>query len=450
MSDIPPNGLTAVEASEKIREGWLTSVELTEACLKRIEETDPQIGAWAHIDREKALARARQCDEMRTHGRPLGALHGIPVGLKDIIDTRDFPTERGTPVFKDRLPETDARIVERLHEEGAVILGKTVTTELAFLHPAGTRNPHNPEHSPGGSSSGSAAAIAAFHVPLAIGTQTNGSVIRPAAYCGITGFKPTRGVIPRTGILQTSKSLDQVGVFARSIEDAALLTDAISGYDPRDTGSYGRARPAMLAGARQEVPVEPSFAWFDLPFANRLSSDAVAGLNEVVQAMGGTVTRLQAPDTFEGLLETQRIIHEYEICQHLETVFADHWEQISTSLQPVVERGREIGRDEYEHALGVMTQLESFAEEFFHDYDAIITPSCTGEAPLASEGTGDPVFCTLWTLAGLPCLNLPLLVGENGLPIGVQLVSAREKDDRLLRTANWLVSELSGDNDKEE
>jgi Asp-tRNA(Asn)/Glu-tRNA(Gln) amidotransferase A subunit family amidase len=231
---IKPHELSATQASDLIASGRLKSVDLVQSCLDRIAQTDGEIKAWAYLDAENALEQAAALDRRREAGFATGPLHGLPVGLKDIIDTRDMPTERGTPIFKGRQSEDDARIVEMLREAGAVIMGKTVTTELAFVHANETRNPHNPDRTPGGSSSGSAAAVAAGHVPLAIGTQTNGSVIRPASFCGTFGFKPTRGAIPRTGVLQTSKSLDQIGVFARTLDDVALLTDAISGYDQRD------------------------------------------------------------------------------------------------------------------------------------------------------------------------------------------------------------------------
>jgi len=281
-----PNNSSATTAARRIREGLLSSVELVSACLARIDETDAEIGAWAQLDREHALAQATKLDAIRQSGRPLGALHGVPVGIKDIVDTKEFPTERGSEIFSGRKPDKDAAIVNRLIDAGAVILGKTVTTELAFMHAAGTRNPHNIDHSPGGSSSGSAAAVAAFHVPLAIGSQTNGSVVRPASFCGIYGFKPTRGVVSRRGILQTSQSLDQVGTFGRTLDDVALLADVIAGYDPEDTLSYPRPRPNMAEGARATVPLEPSLAWFDLPFYDRLSDDAREGLEEVIDSLG--------------------------------------------------------------------------------------------------------------------------------------------------------------------
>jgi Asp-tRNA(Asn)/Glu-tRNA(Gln) amidotransferase A subunit family amidase len=442
---LPANALSAVEAAGKIRAGVLSSVDLVKACLARIGETDGQLKAWAHLDPEYALAQAGELDSIRRAGRPVGPLHGVPVGLKDIIDTRDMPTERGTPIFSGRKPANDAAIVERLRDAGAVILGKTASTELAFMHAAETRNPHNPEHSPGGSSSGSAAAVAAYHVPLAIGTQTNGSVIRPAAFCGTYGFKPTRGVISRRGVLQTSKSLDQVGVFGRALEDVALLSDVIGGYDPSDSMSYPRPRPKMLEGSRAEVPVEPEFVWFDLPFNDRLDADAREGLDEVIEALGARVERVPVSENMTGLIEVQRVIHEYEICHHLENTFAEHWDRISTSLQPVVERGRTISDAQYEEAIQVMASAAAYFENFFKDFDAVIAPSATGEAPKFGNGTGDPVFSTIWTVCGLPCLTLPLLAGENGLPVGVQLIGAAEEDDRLLRTASWVLKQLQPD-----
>lgn len=435
--------LTATDALAAIASGRLSSVELVKSCLAQIEATDSTIKAWAFLDADMALAQAAECDRIRKAGLPTGPLHGMPVGLKDIIDTAEMPTQRGTPIFANRQPDRSARLVERLRDAGAVIMGKTVTTELAFVHANETRNPHAADRSPGGSSSGSAAAVAACHVPLAIGTQTNGSVIRPASFCGTFGFKPTRGVISRAGVLQTSVSLDQVGCFGRSLDDVALMTDALGGYDETDPVSYARPRPAMLAGARADVPLEPEFAWFDLPFNDRLSGDAREGLEAVLEILGPKATRMEPADTLSNLVAVQARIHEYEIAKHQSEVFETHWDQISPTLQPIITRARQISTDEYEDALAVKASAEAFFANFFLDYDAIIAPSAAGEAPMFGDGTGDPIFCTLWTLAGLPCVSLPLLVGENGLPIGVQLIGPAEKDDRLLRTARWLQKYLS-------
>jgi Asp-tRNA(Asn)/Glu-tRNA(Gln) amidotransferase A subunit family amidase len=440
---ITPYELTATQSLEAMAAGRLTSVQLVQSCLDHIADTDDKIRAWAHLDAEAALAQAAEADRRRKAGYGLGALHGVPVGLKDIIDTADMPTERGTPVFAGRKPDADARAVELLRQAGAVILGKTVTTELAFMHPSQTRNPHNPDHSPGGSSSGSAAAVAAMQVPLAVGTQTNGSVIRPASFCGTFGFKPTRGVIPRSGVLETSVTLDQIGGFARSLADVALLMDAMSGYDQRDAASLQWPPPHMAEGVAQDVPVPPDLAWFDLPFNDRLSDAAREGLDAVIEVLGERVLRMTPADTLSNLVAVQARIHEYEFCRHLAETLDGHWDQISDTLKPIVTRGRQIGLTEYEDALAVKASAEKFFADFFLEFDAIIAPAAAGEAPRFGSGTGDPIFCTLWTLAGLPCVTLPLLVGESGLPIGVQLIGAAEKDDRLLRTARWLQDTLA-------
>ena len=438
-----PYSLTATEAARLVRSGELSSLELVKSCLARIAETDRAIGAWAWLDPESALAQAAECDRLRKAGMATGPLHGVPVGLKDIIDTRDMPTELGTPVHAGRRTDTDARLVEHLREAGAVIMGKTVTTELAFVHAGQTRNPHNQAHSPGGSSSGSAAAVAAQQVPLAVGTQTNGSVIRPASFCGTFGFKPTRGMISRDGILQTSVSLDQVGCFGRTLADVALLADVIASYDQRDRESFARPRPAMQQGAGEAPPVTPDLVWLDLPFYGRLAGDARDGLEQVMDILGSQVTRMTAADTLSNLVAVQARIHEYEICQHQKAIFEDNWDQISETLKPVSIRGRQISEAEYEDALAVKISAQEFFAHFFTEFDAIIAPAATGEAPLFGNGTGDPIFCTLWTLAGLPCVTLPLLVGQTGLPIGVQLIGPAEKDDRLLRTANWVQNQVA-------
>jgi len=440
---IAPYTLTATEAVQAIASGRLSSVDLVKSCLAQIADTDTSINAWAYLDPESALAQAAECDRIRKAGLGTGPLHGLPVGLKDVIDTRDMPTQRGTDIFKDRQPDKDARLVERLRESGAVIMGKTVTTELAFVHANDTRNPHNPEHSPGGSSSGSAAAVAACHVPLAVGTQTNGSVIRPASFCGTFGFKPTRGVISRAGVLKTSDSLDQVGCFGRSLEDVALLTDALAGYDQSDSCSFARPRPQMRAGAQAEAPVAPDLVWFNLPFYDRLSPDAHEGMQAVLDVLGPRITRMAAADTLANLVAVQARIHEYEICKHQAEVFDAHFEDLSQELQSIVVRGRQISEAEYKDALAVKDSAQTFFDELFVEFDAIIAPSAAGEAPKFGAGTGDPIFCTLWTLAGLPSISLPLLVGDTNLPIGVQLIGPIEKDDRLLRTARWLQLHLA-------
>ncbi|MGB7285751.1 MAG: amidase [Salaquimonas sp.] len=432
-----PHALTAIEAINKINDGYISVVDLVADCLARIESTDGILKAWAHVDNKGALARAAELDAIRRSGHATGPLHGVPVGLKDIIDTKTMPTECGTSIFAGRQPEVNAAIVDKLTEAGAVIIGKTVTTEMAFMHPSKTCNPHDPAHTPGGSSSGSAAAVAAFQVPLAVGTQTNGSVIRPASFCGIYGFKPTAGTISRRGILQTSKSLDQVGVFARSMEDAALLSDALGGYDPLDLKSFARPRGSARKGFHEAAPVEPNLVWLDMPYDDRLTDDAREGFDELLEALGSHVERIPAPESFKNLIECQRVIHQYEYVRHFDEIIETRFNELSGVLQKIVKSGQEISDDLYAEACSYMDAAKDFFDKFFNDYDAIIAPSAAGSAPLIGDGTGDPIFCTIWTLCGLPCLTTPLMVGANKLPIGVQLIGNRERDDRLFRTAHW-------------
>ncbi len=436
--------LSAVDAAQAIRDGRLSSEALVQACLDKIAATDGTIRAWAFLDPDLALVQAREMDRIRKAGRATGALHGVPVGLKDIIDTSFMPTECGTPVFAGRRVETDALIVNRLREAGAVIMGKTKTAEFAYLHPTDTTNPHNADHTPGGSSSGSAAAVAAGHVPLAVGTQTGGSVIRPASFCGTFGLKPTRGLISRSGLLRTSASLDQVGVFGNSLADMALLTDVLGFFDPTDPASFARPRSKLLDGARAEAPVEPDIAWFDMPFHDRLTPDAVEGLEAVMDALGPRVERFDTAPQLAELVQVHKTIYDYEIARQMAPLVSEHEAQISVEMRESVARGLAISDAQHQDALAVKETAAAFFTSHFNDFDAIMAPSASGEAlPLSAGNTGDAVYCTIWTLAGLPCVTLPLLVGATGLPIGVQLIGAIEEDDRLMRTAAWVQRALA-------
>ena len=435
---------SALQMVQMIQDGETTSVALVTTALERIAETDDALKAWVWLDRDGALEQARAMDQLRQAGRALGALHGVPIGLKDIIDTADMPTECGSLALANRQPEFDAVLVSRLKAAGAVILGKTATTPFAFMDPAATRNPHNPEYSPGGSSSGSAAAVAAGHIPVAIGTQTNGSVIRPASFCGVYGFKPSAGMIPRTGVLRTSETLDQVGIFARYYEDVALVGDVISEFDPVDPSSFCRARPGLLNAVCGEPPVSPNFVWFEMPYFDKLSDDSREGMMAVLDALGGQVERLDAGEPFIGLVESQNIIHHYEIARNLVKIRENHNDTLSPQVSRLMAYGATISDDTYQEAIELRNGAVSYFATFFNDFDAIITPSAPGEAPLFNLGsTGNPIFSTVWTLCGLPCLNMPVLMSGNDMPIGVQLVGGREEDDRLLRTGSWMLATVN-------
>ncbi len=436
---------TVREQVALIREGGATSEQLVTACLGAIDATDADIGAWVSLDREHALSQAQHSDDTRRRGRPLGDLHGMPVGIKDNIDTSDLPTERGSAIYAGRQPAADSCVVEKLREAGAVILGKTVCTEFAWMHPAGTCNPHDPARSPGGSSSGSAAAVAAGHVPLAVGSQTNGSVLRPASYCGVYGFKPSAGIISRRGVLETSPTLDQMGVFARDPGDAALLADVLAGYDAADPMSYLAPRPKMLAGYLAEVPIEPSFVWIELPYAERYSRATRLGCDELLDRLGPRVERIPEPQSFTGLLDCHKTIYDYEISRCLEHEYTQHRDLLSATARDALDAARKRTDEEYSDALAMREVAQSWFQQFFYDYDAIITPAALGEAPPLAGGTGDPVCSTIWTLCGLPCLSVPLLTGEGDLPIGVQLVGGYNEDDRLFRTTRWLLAHLNAE-----
>ncbi len=409
---------------------------------RRIEASDGIIGAWAHLDGEQALAEARALDDLRRRGRALGPLHGVPVGIKDIYDTADLATEYGSPLYAGRKPTIDATAIAKLREAGAVVMGKTVTTEFGFKTPGKTTNPHNPEHTPGGSSSGSAAAVAAGQVPLALGSQTTGSVIRPASFCGVFGAKPSRGMISRHGVLQSSESLDQLGGFGRSLADVALLIDAVTGHDAADPASHTRPKPKLAAGYLEEVPATPSFVWLDLPYADRLADDAREGLDELLEVLGGQVKKIALPETMAGIIGQHHVIRHYELCRNLARDYEENRDGLSEGLLEALDAASALTGEQYAEALAGFEAAAAFFEELFNDFDAIVTPAAAGEAPAGLAGTGDPIFCTIWTFGGLPCLTLPLLSGGRGLPIGVQLVGGLEDDARLARTAQWLLNHL--------
>jgi Asp-tRNA(Asn)/Glu-tRNA(Gln) amidotransferase A subunit family amidase len=434
------NWFSAADAARAIRDGAFNSVELVEACLARAREVDPKVQAWTYLDPEHALAQARALDERRKEGAPVGPLHGVPVGIKDIFDTADMPTEDGTVLHAGRTPATDAAAVARLRAAGAVIMGKTVTTELATYAPGKTRNPHNAEHTPGGSSSGSAAAVACGMVPVALGSQTNGSVIRPAAYCGVYGFKPTHGLISRHGVLKLSRALDHAGVFARTIEDIALACEELAGFDERDPDTRMRARIPFLRVAAEEPPFPPRLAFVKTPLWDRTEPDTREALGELVTQLGDRVEEFVLPETAREALEWHRTIMEAEMAASLVVEYEKGRDRLSDSLRAQLERGRKHTAFDYQAALARIPLLNEGFAELFERYDAIVTPATAGTAPKGLASTGDPAFCTLWTLCGMPALSLPLMQGANGLPLGLQLIGPRHDDARLLRTARWLAA----------
>ena len=432
---------TASEAASEIARGAMSAEDYTRACLDRIAEADADVRAFAHLDPDHALAQARALDRHRGDGGRIGPLHGVPVGIKDIFDTADYPTECGSPVLAGRRPDTDAAAVRKLREAGAVIIGKTVTTEFAYFHPGKTRNPRDVTRTPGGSSSGSAAAVAAGMVPLAIGSQTNGSMIRPAAFCGVFGVKPSYGLISRAGALTLSRKLDHVGAFARSVDDLALMLDVLAGQDPADPDTRLYAAPNFRIAAAEPPPLPPSFTLVRTPKWDKADLEARSALEDLAKELGASEADL--PDSYLAAWDAQRAIMAADMAYNLGAI-VDKGGEISKPLRDLIAEGRNVTavqylaavRDARRYADGLLAIFEKLS-------DAIITLSAKGAAPQGLGATGDPVFCSLWTLTGLPALNVPLLADSSGLPIGVQLIGAPGRDDRLLRTANALLASLT-------
>lgn len=431
--------MSAAEAAAAIQSGETTSEELVQAYLDHIATLEDSVGAWAHLDPEYALQQARDADLQRRSGMSVGPLHGVPVGVKDIFDTRDMPTEDGTVLHAGRTPAYDATAVALLREAGAVIMGKTVTTELAVYAPGKTRNPHDPARTPGGSSSGSAAAVAAHMVPLAIGTQTNGSVIRPASYCGVFGYKPSHGLISRYRVLQQSRALDQVGVFGRTVADVALLAEQLMGFDERDPDMRPRSRPNLTGTATEEPLVPPRLAFVKTPAWDQADKDVQDAFAELMEFLGDEAEELDLSDLLENAVSWHRTIMEADLARSFRREYERGKESLSATLREMIERGQQCLAMDYNEALEQIPVLNSALDEILLEYDAIITPATTGEAPAGLESTGSPVFCTPWTLCGMPSISVPILQGSNGMPIGVQMTAARNDDARLLRTANWLA-----------
>ncbi len=434
-----PTTLTAAAAADAIRKGGLSSETLVRACLDRIAAREDDVQAWAHFDPELAVAQAREADAALRTGEATGALHGVPVGVKDIFDTADMPTENGSPIFAGRRPERDATCVAALRDAGAVIMGKSVTTELALLTPAKTRNPRNLAHTPGGSSAGSAAAVADHMIPAALGSQTAGSIVRPASFCGVYGFKPTLGLVPRAGVLMQSHTLDTVGLYARSIEDLALITDCMTAFEGDDATSFRRSRPGLLGTARSKPPMPPRLAFAKTPSWPDADAQMRAAFETYVDTLGARAVEIEIP-ALADVIEWQRIVQLAENAHYYGPLLQQAPELISPGLTQRLETGRAIDAQEYLRAITGREPAYRAVAAALKGFGAIVTPAALGPAPEGHTATGSPIMNGLWTYLGMPTVSLPLLE-VRGLPVGVQLVGLRHDDGRLLRTARWLAGE---------
>ena len=413
---------------EAIGAGRTTCEAVVRACFERIGVREPEVRAWAHIDFEGALERARASDRNRKGG----PLAGVPFGVKDIIDTFDMPTEWGTPIHKGRRPERDAACVALSRKAGGVLLGKTVTTEFANLHPGPTRNPHDLTRTPAGSSSGSAAAVADFMVPIAIGTQTTGSTIRPASFCGVFGYRPTWGEHRMHGVMEASGSLDTLGILARSVADIALYRDVMLGIPPQPMQTL--SRPPHIALCRSHV-------WDQFePTTRALAEDALARLGRA----GAKVSDFAMPEDFARLNEAHRSISSFEFARTFTYEIENHWDEISDTLRGGrLHDGINGSFERYIEAKRVADECRNKLDTLWGDIDVLLTPAAFGEAPVGFQAfAGVPMF-QVWTTLHVPALSIPVFKGPAGLPIGAQLIAKRHDDRRLFACAQWAWDKLS-------
>ena len=417
--------LSATEAVAAIEAGKLTAEAFVRDCLDRIAAREAVVKAWAFLDPQLAIAQARAADALGG-----GVLRGVPIGVKDIIETYDMPTGHNSPIFAGKVPFGDAACVALCRTANAVIMGKTVTTEFANRHPGPTTNPHNPAHTPGGSSSGSAAAVADGHVPVAFGTQTGGSVIRPAAYCGVIGYKPTFNDFSRTGIKMQCHSLDTLGLMARTLDDIALLRGAVLKLPPIGI-DRGIAAP-RIGVCRTPI-------WDDA------SADTKALLERTattLAAKAASVVDVAFAAPFTDILDDHAAISGWESARNYADERLRNPDKLSPELTAVLKRGMAVTLERYAAAQRKSVAFKAHVDSLFDKVDVLLCPSAPGEAPAGVEFTGDPRFNSIWTLAGTPCVTLPAGTGANGLPLGIQLVGLRHEDDRLLSIAAWVAAHL--------
>jgi Asp-tRNA(Asn)/Glu-tRNA(Gln) amidotransferase A subunit family amidase len=419
-----PARLTASEAVARLTTGKLTAEALTQACLEQAR-AGADIKAWTWLDPEQALAQARAVDRAGRKGR----LAGVPVGVKDIIDTVDMPTEHGSPIYRGNRPFADAACVALIRAASGVILGKTVTTEFANRHPGATLHPHNADHTPGGSSSGSAAAVADFQVPLALGTQTGGSTIRPAAFCGVIGYKPSFGEFSRVGVKMQCHNLDTLGIICRSLEDVALLRGVLLAQEPRRVDRESSA---------------PRIGFCRTPAWEHADGDTHALLEHTAAALAAAGATVQdVALTPSDILDHHRRIFEFEAARNYAYEYEVHGEKLSEALRDgLLARGRALPLPAYVEAIETAEAFRRNLDDVFAEVDVLLAPSAMGEAPQGLDSTGDARFNAIWTLAWTPCVTLPAGNGRKGLPLGIQLVGPRFRDELLLDAAAWVEARL--------
>jgi len=429
--------LTAAEAARLIRGRTLSPVALLEACLRQIEAREARVRAWVCLDRESALRVAREREVEAADGRIVGALHGVPVALKDIFDAAGLVTTAGAGAFAHRRAGADATSVARLRAQGAVVLGKVTTTAFAFLDPCATRNPWNPEHTPGGSSSGPAAAVAARMVPLALGSQTVGSVLRPASYCGVVGFKPTHGRISAAGVVPLAWSTDHVGTFSRSVEDVALALSLLAGHDPLDFRSSARPVEDYTRAVLEPAPPRLGLLRGMLSRAAPETAAHVEAAARAMAAAGAAVSDAALPASFEGVHEAGNTVVRAEAAAWHRPLYDRHAVEYPKEVAAAIEQGRTLSAVDYLAAQEARLRFREDASALAARYDALFSPVAPGPAPRGLGSTGDPYFCAPWSFAGMPAISLPSGLAGDGLPLAVQLVGSPWSEARLLGAAAW-------------
>ena len=423
------NRLSATSLARKLATREITAEALIADCIERIREREPDVRAWTFLDTAAAMRRARELDAKPSDG----LLSGLPIAVKDLADTFDMPTSYGSPIYSHHRPTADAACVALARAAGAIVVGKTVTTEFATFHPGPTRNPHNLQHTPGGSSSGSAAAVADWMVPLAFGTQTAGSIVRPAAYCGVVGYKPTFGMVPRVGVKMISDTLDTVGALARSVPDVALFVAALTDR-----------HELLIDEQTADVPrigLCRTYEW------NRAQPETVAALEDAgkrLRAAGASVRDVTLPPPFSGLAEAQKSIMVFEVAKSLAYENLAHREELSADMTRMIDAGLAVSPQQYDAARSLTRACRAMLPQIFSEFDVLLAPSTAGEAPAGIAATGDPLFNRIWTLLHVPVVHVPVAHGPRGLPVGVTVAGAVGDDRTTLRTADWIHARLGG------
>lgn len=422
MITVPLNELTASQLAAAIRRGETTCEAVAQSCLDRIQSRDPTVQAWEYIDPDRVLDAARALDR----GERKGALMGVPFGVKDIIDTASLPTQYGSPIYKNHQPKADAACVALSCKAGALMMGKTVTTEFANRHPAKTHHPLDPARTPGGSSSGSAASVGDFMVPLAIGTQTTSSTIKPGSFCGVFAFRPTFGDLSCAGVKQSSAFMDTLGLYARSVEDVSLFRDVLAGTDPSPIVKADRPRIGFCRTHNWRI-LEPT--------TQRLLEEAAF----VLQKAGAAVSDVTLPPEFASLGDVHRTISSFEFTRNYTWEIENHWNEISDTLRNGrLQHGLSIKFEEYVMARSHAERCQTTLDRIFANYDALLSSPVSGEAPFGLADTGNSSLCAMWTVLHVPAMTLPVFRGPGGLPIGALLIARRNEDRRLFSVAEWV------------